>query len=138
LKTLLFSVIMITEAGLSALIYIPSTSIALPSTSVLAVTVLQTLSHLSFVIAQFGGAGQGAFNELKRLFYLALDVLGSDVTEGDKYARDLCVIESDQQSLSAHPFYQAKKAFALSAIEQLIPVLSELTIQELVFPTCLP
>ncbi|OJA18468.1 hypothetical protein AZE42_04976 [Rhizopogon vesiculosus] len=137
LKTLLFSVIMITEAGLSALIYIPSISMALPSTSTLAVTVLQALSHLSFVIAQFGGAGQGAFNELKRLFYLALDVLGSDVSESDKYVRDLCV-ESGQQPLSAHPFYQAKKAFALSAIEQLIPGLSELTIRELVFPTCLP
>lgn len=129
---------MITEAGLSALIYIPSTSIALPSTSILAVTVLQTLSHLSFVISQFGGAGQGAFNELKRLFYLALDVLGSDVTGSDKYVRDLCVVESGQQPLSTHPFYQAKKAFALSVIEQLIPALSELTIQELVFPTCLP
>ncbi|KAG1733052.1 uncharacterized protein EDB91DRAFT_1150240 [Suillus paluster] len=138
LKTLLFSVIMITEAGLSALVYIPSTSVVLPSTSMLAVTVLQTLSHLSFVITQFGGAGHGAFNELKRLFYLALDVLGNDVTESDKYVRDLCVVESGQQPLLAHPFYQAKEAFALSAIEQLVPVLSELTIQELVFPTCLP
>ncbi|KAJ8583880.1 hypothetical protein M405DRAFT_747952 [Rhizopogon salebrosus TDB-379] len=138
LKTLLFSVIMITEAGLSALVYIPSTSTALPSTSVLATTVLQALSHLSFVIAQFGGAGQGAFNELKRLFYLALDVIGSDVIGSDQYVRDLCVAESGQRPPSAHPFYQAKKAFALSAIEQLIPVLSELTIQELVFPTCLP
>jgi hypothetical protein len=129
---------MITEAGLSALVYISSTSTALPSTSVLATTVLQALSHLSFVIAQFGGAGQGAFNELKKLFYLALDVIGSDVTGSDKYVRDLCVAESGQRPPSAHPFYQAKKAFALSAIEQLIPVLSELTIQELVFPTCLP
>ncbi|KAG1749199.1 hypothetical protein EDB19DRAFT_1681290 [Suillus lakei] len=138
LKTLLFSVIMITEAGLSALVYVPSTSAVLPLTSTLAVTVLQALSHLSFVIAQFGGAGHGAFDELKRLFYFALDVLGSDVTESNKYVRDLCVVESGQEPLPAHPFYQAKKAFVLSAIEQLIPVLSELTIQELVIPTCLP
>ncbi|KAG2065595.1 hypothetical protein BDR04DRAFT_1108247 [Suillus decipiens] len=138
LKTLLFSVIMITEAGLSALVYIPSTPAVLPFTSTLAEIVLQALSHLSFVIAQFGGAGHGAFDELKRLFYLALDVLGSDVIESNKYARDLCVVESGLESLLAHPFYQAKKAFALSAIEQLIPALNELTIQELVFPTCLP
>lgn len=129
---------MITEAGLSALVYIPSTSIALPSASVLAVTALQALSHLSFIIAQFGGAGQGAFNELKRVFYLALDILGSDVTGSEKYVKDLCVVESGRLPLSTHPFYQAKKAFALSAIEQLVPVLNEPTIQELVFPTCLP
>lgn len=138
LKTLLFSVIMITEAGLSALVYIPSTSAILLSTSTLAVVVLQALSHLSFVIAEFGGAGYGAFDELKRLFYLALDVLGNDVTESNEYARHLCVVEAGLESLMAHPFYQAKKAFALSAIEQLIPVLNEMTIQELVFPTCLP
>lgn len=137
LKTLLFSVIMITEAGLSALVFIPSTSAVLPSTSTLAVIVLQALSHLSFVIAQFGDSGHGAFDELKRLFYLALDVLGSDVIESNKYARHLCVVESGLEPLPAHPSYQAKKAFALSAIEQLIPVLNELTIQELVLPTCL-
>lgn len=138
LKTLLFSVIMITEAGLSALVYVPSTSAVPSSTSTLAVIVLQALSHLSFVITQFGGAGHSAFDELKRLFYLALDVLGSDVTESNKYARHLCVVDLGLEPFPAHPFYQAKKAFALSAIEQLIPVLNELTIQELVFPTCLP
>lgn len=138
LKTLLFSVIMITEAGLSALVYIPSTSAVLPSTSTLAAIVLQALSHLSFVITQFGGAGYGAFDELKRLFYLALDILGSDVTKSNEYARHLCVVESGLEPHPAHPFYQAKRAFALSAIEQLIPVLNEMTIQELVFPTCLP
>lgn len=129
---------MITEAGLSALVYIPSNSAVLPSTSTLAVIVLQALSHLSFVIAQFGGAGHGAFDELKRLFYLALDVLGSDVAESNKYARHLCDVKSGLEPLPSHPFYQAKKAFALSAIEQLIPVLNELTIQEFVFTACLP
>lgn len=138
LKTLLFSVIMITEAGLSALVYIPSNSAVLQSTSTLAVIVLQTLSHLSFVIAQFGGAGHGAFDELKKLFYLALDVLASDVTESNKYARHLCDVESGLEPPRAHPFYLAKKAFALSAIEQLIPVLDESTIQEFVFTACLP
>ncbi|KAG2113665.1 hypothetical protein BD769DRAFT_1490433 [Suillus cothurnatus] len=138
LKTLLFSVIMITEAGLSALVYIPSSSAVLPRNSTLAVIVLQTLSHLSFVIAQFGGAGHGAFDELKRLFYLALDVLGSDVAESNEYARRLCDVKSGLDPPLAHPFYQAKKAFALSAIEQLVPVLNELIIQELVLPTCLP
>ncbi|KAG1765960.1 hypothetical protein EDD22DRAFT_879548 [Suillus occidentalis] len=138
LKTLLFSVIMITEAGLSALVYIPSNSAVLQSTSTLAVIVLQALSHLSFVIAQFGGAGHGAFDELKKLFYLALDVLASDVIESNKYARHICDVESGLEPSRAHPFYQAKKAFALSAIEQLIPVLNESTIQEFVFTACLP
>jgi hypothetical protein len=129
---------MITEAGLSALVYIPSSSAVLPRNSTLAVIVLQTLSHLSFVIAQFGGAGHGAFDELKRLFYLALDVLGSDVAESNEYARRLCDVKSGLDPPLAHPFYQVKKAFALSAIEQLVPVLNELIIQELVLPTCLP
>ncbi|KAG2094300.1 hypothetical protein BD769DRAFT_1704150 [Suillus cothurnatus] len=109
LKTLLFSVIMITEAGLSALVYIPSSSAVLPRNSTLAVIVLQTLSHLSFVIAQFGGAGHGAFDELKRLFYLALDVLGSDVAESNEYARRLCDVKSGLDPPLAHPFIKRKK-----------------------------
>ncbi|KAF7297830.1 hypothetical protein MKEN_01406800 [Mycena kentingensis (nom. inval.)] len=49
LKTLLFAHIMISDAALSALVYIPS-----PPSS-LALAVLHTLHHLSFVVSQFAG-----------------------------------------------------------------------------------
>ncbi|KAH7910858.1 hypothetical protein BJ138DRAFT_1172912 [Hygrophoropsis aurantiaca] len=172
LKTLLFTIIMVTEGALSAVVFVPpSLSHASPhhdapresakvspgprashsrsrshpgldsaSPSTLALATLRTLFHLSFVIAQFGGAGHGAFAELKKTFYLALDILATDTRASEQFARELCdscrVFPPNEPSQL--PLSQAKKSFALAVIEQLVPVLGTACIQDLVLPMCLP
>ena len=94
LKTFLFSNIMIAEAILSASVFIPPRSHKLTPLS-LAIQVLQILSHLSFVISQFGGvttSTQG-FEHLKKAFYLALDILAQGEGDGSKaetYVQQVC------------------------------------------------
>lgn len=136
LKTLLFSTIMITEAGLAAVVYVPpEIGHAAPS---LALAVLRSLYHLAFVIEKFGGAGHNAFPELKRAFYLALDILAGHQSESEHFVQQLCdELWSNAYDLS-HPVQRAKKAFGLSAIEQLIPVLTASTIETYVLPFCSP
>lgn len=136
LKTLLFCTIMITEAGLSTSVYIPPAFSH--SSAALALITLRTFSHLAFVIEKFGGAGHGAFAELKRGFYLALDVLANYADESEQFVRGLCDEIWSSGLPSTHPVQRAKKAFALSAIEHLIPVLSPTTIQTIVLPFCSP
>lgn len=127
---------MITEAGLSTSIYIsPAFS---HSSAALALTTLRTFSHLAFVIEKFGGAGHGTFAELKRAFYLALDVLANNPDESEQFVRGLCDEMWSSGFASMHPVQRAKKAFALSAIEQLVSVLSPTTIQTIVLPFCSP
>lgn len=127
---------MITEAGLSTSIYIPPAFSH--SSAALALTTLRTFSHLAFVIEKFGGAGHGAFAELKRAFYLALDVLANNPDESEQFVRGLCDEMWSSGFASMHPVQRAKKAFALSAIEQLVSVLSPTTIQTIVLPLCSP
>ncbi|KAI6005352.1 hypothetical protein EDC04DRAFT_2882826 [Pisolithus marmoratus] len=136
LKTLLFSTIMVTEAGLSAVIYVPpEIGHTVPS---LALAALRSLYHLAFVIEKFGGAGHSAFPELKRAFYLALDILAGHKADSEHFVRQLCEeMWSNGYDLS-HPTQKAKKAFVLSAIEQLIPVLTASTIETYVLPFCSP
>lgn len=124
---------MITEAGLSSSVYIPP--VFSHSSSALALITLRAFSHLAFVIEKFGGAGHGAFSELKRGFYLALDVLVNNADESEQFVRGLC---DEMWSSGTHPVQRAKKAFALNAIEQLIPALSPTTIQTIVLPVCSP
>lgn len=86
LKTFLFSTIMLSETVLSTSVYLPPQSGRLVTPTTLALQVLNTLSHLSFVISQFGGVTtttQG-FEHLKKTFYLALDILaqGDDEPTG--------------------------------------------------------
>ncbi|EIW81326.1 hypothetical protein CONPUDRAFT_144146 [Coniophora puteana RWD-64-598 SS2] len=168
LKILLFTTIMVTEAGLSAVVYLSPDTANAPrgsprespdstpwprSTSgvtspTLALSTLHTLSHLSFVISQFGGAGQGAFSELKREFYLALDILSADKQESERFVEELCrpflsqspgeVSTSIKLANSNTVLNQAQKAYVLSSVEQLLPVLSTRTIRETVFPLCYP
>ncbi|KAF8133976.1 hypothetical protein EV363DRAFT_1214665 [Boletus edulis] len=136
LKTLLFCTIMITEAGLSTSVYIPPAFSH--SSAALALITLRTFSHLAFVIEKFGGAGHGAFAELKRGFYLALDVLANNADESEQFVKGLCDEMWSGGFASTHSVQRAKKAFALSAIEQLVPVLSPTTIQTIVLPFCSP
>jgi hypothetical protein len=86
LKTLLFSTIMVADGVLGHVVF------ALPRhqrmhhfvARSLAETVLRTLFHISFVVSRFGGVIASAasedlgFRELRKLFYLAIDVFSSE------------------------------------------------------------
>ena len=101
LKTFLFSNIMLAEAVLSASVFIPPRPHELTPSS-LALQILQTLSHLSFVISQFGGvnAAQG-FEHLKKTFYLALDILAQGDGDGSKaeaYVKQACFTLNSQRT----------------------------------------
>ncbi|KDR82333.1 hypothetical protein GALMADRAFT_58520 [Galerina marginata CBS 339.88] len=147
LKTLLFSTIMLAEAVLSASVYIPpQTSEVTPAS--LALQTLQILSHLSFVISEFGGVTtttQG-FEHLKKTFYLALDILAQgDGENGDSglkaegYVQQICFALNSQRAESAATSPRlAKQAFALASIEQLVPVLSDKCIRDWVWGVCYP
>jgi hypothetical protein len=75
---------MLTDSTLSALVYLrPS-----PSATARARQTLRTLSHLAFVISQFGGVtttgtGTTEFPQLKKAFYMALDFVGIGAGEGE-------------------------------------------------------
>ncbi|KAG6887990.1 hypothetical protein C0992_009970 [Termitomyces sp. T32_za158] len=92
-KTFLFSIIMVSDSALGAVVYVPPQALSStegPVTShMLAKSVLQTLSHLSFVVSQFGGVTATAtgddpgFVELRKVFYIALDVLSAEEPSGE-------------------------------------------------------
>ncbi|KAJ6509021.1 hypothetical protein C8R45DRAFT_462923 [Mycena sanguinolenta] len=145
LKTLLFANLMIADAALSAVIFVPPSvySGAVPVPSALALTVLHTLSDLSFVISQFGGvttAASPGFVELKKTFYLALDILAKSEPESERFVRELCLAVPDWQGRAGDrdPDVQAKTAYALTCIEQLVPVLSGDCIQSHALPFAFP
>ena len=104
LKTFLFSNIMLAEAVLSACVFIPPRLYEVTPAS-LALQVLQTLSHISFVISQFGGVTtttQG-FEYLKKTFYLALDILAQADDDGSKaeaYVQQVCFTLNSQRTES--------------------------------------
>ena len=92
---------MLAEAVLSASVFIRPRPHKLTPSS-LALQVLQTLSHLSFVISQFGGvtATQG-FEHLKKTFYLALDILAQgdgDGSKAEEYVEQVCFILNSQRT----------------------------------------
>lgn len=105
-KTFLFVCVMLSEAVLSALIFLPPQPCDItPAT--LALQTLYTLSHLSFVISQFGGVtttSQG-FEQLKKTFYLALDILaqsegaseGASSRAADAYVQQICSLVNSQR-----------------------------------------
>ncbi|KAJ7134406.1 hypothetical protein C8R44DRAFT_424065 [Mycena epipterygia] len=145
LKTLLFANIMIADAALSATIFVPPAAYSAvgPTPSSLALTVLLTLSNLSFVISQFGGVTTTAspgFVELKKTFYLALDILAKSEEESNRFVRELCLSVREWQGHrdDQDSDVQAKKAYALTCIEQLVPVLSGDCIQSYALPFSLP
>ncbi|ESK95810.1 peroxisomal membrane protein [Moniliophthora roreri MCA 2997] len=151
LKTLLFSCVMITEAALSASLYIPPNTYAssdlgsMPAT--LALCTLEMLDHLSFVVHQFGGvtsmgtpsedgSAGGVFKEMRRTFYLALDILASGASDPpEAFVKNLCgrVLVGSSGS-TAGPFprqdklHLAKISYTLACVEQLIPALSKETV----------
>ena len=100
---------MMAEAVLSASVFIPSRprphNKHTPSS--LALQVLQTLSHLSFVISEFGGVTTNTqgFEHLKKTFYLALDILaaaqgeedGDGSKEAETYVQQVCFALNSQR-----------------------------------------
>ncbi|KAF8904131.1 hypothetical protein CPB84DRAFT_1814520 [Gymnopilus junonius] len=147
LKTLLFSIIMLTEAVLSASVFIPPQPFDITPASI-AIQTLHIFSHLSFVISEFGGVTTTTrgFEHLKKTFYLALDILAQgDGAHGDSgfkaesYVQQLCFSLSSQRAESAAtPPRRAKQAFALASIEQLVPVLSDKCIRDWIWGICYP
>lgn len=104
---------------------------------------LHTLSHLSFVLSQFGGvsstASEGGFPELKKVFYTALDILSSNELESARFVHELRESMDLTQARAKDPankFVQAKQAYALACAEQLVKVLNEDSIRNDVYPLC--
>lgn len=118
LKTLLFSNIMVAEAVLSASVFIAS-RLHEPTPASLALQVLQTLSHLSFVISQFGGvtAPTQGFEHLKKTFYLSLDILAQGDGNGSKaeaYVRHVCFTLNSQRTESG----MQRQIIVLKSVDQ--------------------
>lgn len=150
LKTLLFTTIMLLQSILSTITYSHPVASAvtppthLPTHSSLALSILRTLSHLSFVITKFGGVtstSSAGFAELKQVFYTALDVLSSDVEASETFVKALSLHVATSSSTGerpADPLTRARQAFNLACVEQLVPLLSLDMIEYCVFPLCLP
>ncbi|CDO71678.1 hypothetical protein BN946_scf184915.g22, partial [Trametes cinnabarina] len=154
LKTLLFTTLMLSQSILSAIVFIPNlqaSPLVSPTSSVfspqmIALQVLDVLSHLSFVMPQLGGVAstaEGGLAELKRAFYMALDVLSSENEAAERFVEGLarsCAISENGKRVENLPrsLLNARKAFALACVEQLVPMLSEETIQTRVYPMCHP
>ena len=96
---------MIHQALLDALLYLyplpPSTSVELKAPNVTR-KILQALSALSMVIDAFGGVsstdGSGAgssFPELKKVFYMAIDIMAVDAPASEWLVQEL-IIDSEQ------------------------------------------
>ncbi len=88
---------MISQSILSAVVFVPGPNTSQrssPATSpqAIALNVLHVLSHLSFVMPQFGGVAstsEGGLPELKRAFYMALDVLASSEDAAERFVSEL-------------------------------------------------
>jgi hypothetical protein len=96
LKTLLFSHLVVSQAILLSIQYLDpllaGNGLDLGPSSI-ACSTLRSLHHLSFVISQFGGVASSAesFKELKRVFYMALDIVAADPDpqRGPTFVREL-------------------------------------------------
>ncbi|KAG6889886.1 hypothetical protein C0995_013861 [Termitomyces sp. Mi166 len=166
LKTLLFSIIMVSDSALAATVYVRPQALSPNEPQVtphmLAKSVLQTLSHLSFVVSQFGGVTATAtgadpgFVELRKAFYLALDVLSAEEPSGEQRSlgRDFNHCESFVKEIvtdlgvdtfvpgnkthRSGTFHQAKTAYTLACIEQLVPSLGVSYLKDYVWRLCTP
>ncbi|TFK24406.1 hypothetical protein FA15DRAFT_669639 [Coprinopsis marcescibilis] len=148
LKTLLFTIIMVSDAALSTVVFLPPANLPSAITpSSLALQTLHTLSHLAFVASQFGGVTSTSkgFEELKKTFYLSLDILaqgeginGDAGAKAEAYVEQACIALNSQRVEGNVSFRQAKQAYTLASIEQLVPVLSDKCIRNWVWGVCYP
>ena len=171
-KQFLFTAVIIFQSVLSSIVYLRPHIVAHSNTSItppsLALKSLQTLTHLSLVISQFGGITK-AFEQLQKVFYLSIDIIlapsqnqngkgkqnENQTADVEAYVRRLSHFLQSQSpetgQLFPH-FYlptlrlssattlpsRAKQSFALSTFEQLIPILSPLCIINHVWVVCYP
>jgi hypothetical protein len=151
LKTILFATVMVQQSIVTATTYLPPPSpktMSSPEPNVapasIAWTLLQALSNLSFVITKFGGvtstARTSVFPQLRRLFYSALDVLSTDQSTSEKFVIGLCQSEEQNgiSSKSSKVMENAKMAFSLACIEQLVPNIDDERTQSQIFDMCVP
>lgn len=151
LKNMLFVTVMVQQSVVAATIYLPpplskiapSLGSGVAPASV-AWILLQALSNLSFVITKFGGVTSttraSVFPQLRRLFYSALDVLSTNQVASEKFVLGLCQTEKQDATSSKQSkvMKNAKTAFSLACIEQLIQNLEEERIQNQTFEMCIP
>ena len=79
---------MAAQAPLTTVIYAPQQLLlSSPRPHNLALEILHTLYHLSFIISEFGGISpeSNSFTELKRITYLAHDILSQQPKEADVF-----------------------------------------------------
>ncbi|KAF8073411.1 hypothetical protein FPV67DRAFT_1477676 [Lyophyllum atratum] len=165
LKTFLFTVVMVSDGVLGAVVYARPPAHSPPTTppQSLAESTLKTLSHISFVVSQFGGVTATAtsddpgFVELRKVFYLALDILsfkcppsrdtgvvGVGGSHCEQFVRelvaDLGVVFPGRigSGAGAGAFEEAKTAYTLACIEQLVPLLGVGCLRDCVWGLCVP
>ncbi|KAH9889808.1 hypothetical protein C8Q73DRAFT_705568 [Cubamyces lactineus] len=149
LKTLLFMTLMLSQSILAAVVFVPNPHlqpVSPVSPQSIALNILHVLAQLSFVMPQFGGVAstaEGGLPELKRAFYMALDVLAASDEAAERFVAELCRGQSTDDKgkgvdVIPRSLQNARKAFVLACVEQLVAKLSEETIQMRVFPLCLP
>ncbi|KAI0333742.1 hypothetical protein GY45DRAFT_1319349 [Cubamyces sp. BRFM 1775] len=149
LKTLLFMTLMLSQSILAAVVFVPnphSQPVSPVSPHSIALNILHVLAQLSFVMPQFGGVAstaEGGLPELKRAFYMTLDVLAASDEAAERFVAELCqgqAISEKGKGVDNIPrsLQDAREAFVLACVEQLVAKLSEETIQTRVFPLCLP
>ena len=151
LKGVLFATVMVQQSVVTATFYLPPppTKIVSPlkpsiTPASLALLLLQTLSNLSFVITMFGGvtstARASVFPQLRRLFYSALDVLSTDQAASEEFVVRLSqtVQQNNASPKSSKVMENAKAAFSLACIEQLVPNVCGERFQTRIFDTCIP
>ena len=151
LKTILFVAVMVQQSIVNAMVYLPPPSPKSLSSlepdvtpASLARLLLQSLSNLSFVITKFGGvtstARTSVFPQLRRLFYSALDVLSTNHPASEKFVIALCQTgkQNSTSMKSSKAMENAKMAFSLASIEQLVPNVGGEKIQSQIFEMCIP
>jgi hypothetical protein len=151
LKTILFVTVMVQQSVINATVYLPPPSSKTLSPlepnvtpASLARLLLQILSNLSFVITKFGGvtstARTSVFPQLRRLFYSALDVLSTNQPASEQFVVTLCQNRKQNSTsiISSKVMENAKMAFSLACIEQLVPNVGEESIQGQIFEMCIP
>ncbi|RDB15275.1 Peroxisomal biogenesis factor 8 [Hypsizygus marmoreus] len=152
LKTLLFSTIMVADGVLKVVVYArpvsPSQSRSVTPQTI-AQTTLKTLFHISFVVSQFGGVTATAtseepgFIELRKVFYLGIDVLSSQEPLGgsqtcERFVQELANDLRGVVKTTSGAFEYAKVAYVLSCIEQLVPLLGTSCLKDHVWGLCVP
>ncbi|KAJ8455269.1 hypothetical protein ONZ51_g12546 [Trametes cubensis] len=149
LKTLLFMTLMLSQSILAAVVFVPnshSEATSPVSPHSIALNIMHVLAQLSFVMPQFGGVAstaEGGLPELKRAFYMALDILTASDEAAERFVAELLrgkITSSKGKGVDVIPrsLHDARAAFMLACVEQLIPKLSEETIRTRVFPLCVP